>query len=227
MTTNTPSSHATSPEDTSPTKTVADLIARLGGISPERVLLRPPPGTATEDDVTFIRDRERRLCELIDGTLVEKAPWFPASVVGAAVASELLGFVHPLNLGLVTGASGPMRLFPGHVRIPDGAYVSWDRIPGRRVPEEPIPHFAPDLAVEVWSPGNSAAEMARKWADYFRAGVRLAWHINTESRTAEIYKSPEKPVVLAEGDTLDGGDVLPGFTLSLRDLFARLDRKGD
>jgi Uma2 family endonuclease len=120
-------------------ETLADLLEHLGGISPNRVRFRPAPGTATEKDVLAIHDREGRLYELVDGVLVEKAVGLRESLLAIALASILRSFVRPRNLGLVTGADGMMRLFPSLVRIPDAAFISWDRLPNRRVPTEPIP----------------------------------------------------------------------------------------
>src|SRR5206468_1626606 len=82
----------------------------------------------------------------------------------------------------------------------------------------PILDRAPDLAVEVLSKGNTRAEMDRKLREYFAAGVRLVWLIDPKTRTARVHTSPEEMTRLGEGDTLDGGDVLPGFALPLRDL---------
>ena len=112
---------------------------------------------------------------------------------------------------------------PGLVRIPDVAFISWERLPGKVVvPDEAIPDLAPDLAVEVLSEGNTKEEMERKLKDYFFAGVRLVWYIDLKKRTAEVYTSPDQGVTLTEGQTLDGGEVLPGFRLPLRQLFALL-----
>jgi Uma2 family endonuclease len=208
--------------------TVADLMERLGGIALERIRFRPAPGTATEADVITARERDQRICELVDGVLVEKAMGFPESILAVALAALLRAFVRPRNLGLVSGADGTMRLFPGLVRIPDVAFASWDRLPGRQMPRVPIPDLAPDLAVEVLSEGNTAAEMARKRSEYFAAGVRLVWMIDPRTRTATVFTGPEQSTALDESQTLDGGTVLPGFLLPLRELFAELDlRAGD
>src|SRR5207249_3965907 len=153
-------------------RTLADLLRRLGSIPPDRVRFPPPPGAATERDLLDAVEAENRLCELVDGVLVEKAMGFRESLLAIALSGYLRGFVVPRNLGLVTGAEGMVWLSPGLVRIPDVAYISWDRIPGRKVPAEPIPHLAPDMAVEVLSEGNTAEEMARKLREYFAARVR-------------------------------------------------------
>src|SRR5687768_11349658 len=105
-------------------RTLGDLLESLGGISPARVLLNPSPGRATVQDVVQVRDRDRRLCELVDGTLVEKPVGYRESVLALAIAAALRSFVVPRNLGLVTGESGMMQLFAGLVRIPDVAYAS-------------------------------------------------------------------------------------------------------
>ncbi len=126
---------------------LADLIEHLGRIPPERIRAYPPPGTATEKDVIDIEARENRLYELIDGVLVEKAMGFRESFLAVDLARHLGNFAIGHNLGIVTGADGTVRLAAGLVRIPDVAFVSWDRLPNRKVPREPIPDLAPDLAV--------------------------------------------------------------------------------
>lgn len=208
-------------------ETVGDLLDRLGGISPARIRIHPPLGTATEQDVVELVRREKRLCELVDGVLVEKAMGIRESFLAAAIISFLRSFVVPQNLGMVAGADGLVRLFPGMIRIPDVAFYSWDRLPNRRVPTTAIAPLAPDLAVEVLSASNTDEEMARKRHDYFAAGVRLVWLVDPVTRTLAVYTAPDQSRLLTENDPLDGGDVLPGFSVSLRALFAELDRQGN
>src|SRR5207249_4685656 len=108
-------------------ETLADLLEHLGSIAPERVRFRPTPGTATEKDVLAIRHSpEHRLCELVDGVLVEQAMGFRESFLAGVLFTILWGFVKSRNLGLVTGADGTIRLVSGLVRIPDVAFISWD-----------------------------------------------------------------------------------------------------
>jgi Uma2 family endonuclease len=206
---------------------LGELLDRLGNIPPGRIRLRPPLGTATEEDVLNVHAREKRLCELIDGVLVEKAMGFRESCLAVALIRCLKAFVAPRKLGLVTGEAGMMRLASGLVRIPDVAFISWDRIPGRRMPTEAIPSLAPDLAVEVLSASNTAGEIARKLREYFEAGVSLVWLVDPAVRTVTVFLGPEQSTVLKEADTVNGGEVLPEFSLALRDLFAELDQKGD
>jgi Uma2 family endonuclease len=207
--------------------TLADLLDHLGGISPDRIQLHPAPGTATEDDILRVNDQYGSLCELVDGTLVEKAMGFRESILVAALIEILRGFVRRYHLGLVTAPDGMMRLAAGLVRIPDVAFISWDRLPLQRVPTAPIPDVAPDLAVEVLSAGNTPQEMVRKCREYFAAGVRVVWLVDPETRTVTVHSGPENITILSEADTLQGGDVLAGFTLSIRALFAELDGQGD
>lgn len=110
-------------------ETFADLLHRLGDIPAARVRLRPAPGTATAKDVLAIHAKAGLLCELVDGTLVEKAMGFKACCLGAALLSYLLDFVNSRNLGLVVGEAGMLRLSTGLLRIPDVSYISWSRIP--------------------------------------------------------------------------------------------------
>src|SRR4051812_39419396 len=100
-----------------PGDTVGELLARLGDIPPHRVLLRPAPGTATEADVVAMDDHHDRLCELVDGTLVEKGIGLRESLIAIMLAEVLNAFVRPRNLGLVSGEAGMMRILPGLVRI--------------------------------------------------------------------------------------------------------------
>lgn len=205
--------------------TLADLIEELGGIPPHRILRTPAPGTATEEHARDLLQRKVSLCELVDGVLIEKAVGYRESILAVALAGFLRAFVRPRNLGLVSGEAGMMRLGPGLVRGPDVAFVSWARVEGGRVPAEAIPTLAPDLAVEVLSESNTPGEMARKRREYFAAGTRLVWQIDSETRIAEVFTSPTGPTVLDSSQTLDGADVLLGFTLPLSQLFAELDKQ--
>jgi len=207
-------------------QTVADLLDRLGGIPASRVRLIPTPGTATEQDVIDVHDRTNRLCELVDGVLVEKVMGFDESRFSVLLATFLIAFLNRNDLGTIVGADGIMRLFPGLVRIPDVAFISWKRYPKKTRKRGEIPTVAPELVVEVLSKGNTRREMARKLDEYFRAGVLLVWYVDPKRRTVRVFTGRDQSVVLDEDQHLDGGDVLPGFTLSIRDWFAEAERTG-
>lgn len=207
-----------SPEDAP--VTVGDLLDRLGGIPARRVLLHPTPGTATEADLLKILDGNERLCELVEGTLVEKAVGLEESMIAVLISAEILNFARRRRLGRISGGDGPYRLFGGLVRVPDVAFISYDRLPGRKVPKAPIPDLVPDLAVEILSRSNTAAEIRRKLGEYFAAGVRLVWIVDPKKKTVRVHTPANPSVLLGEGETLDGGDVLPGFQLPLVRIFA-------
>jgi hypothetical protein len=139
-----------------------------------------------------------------------------ACVQKSPSAVELIGyyleaFLEQNDLGVTAGAGGMMRLALGLVRIPDVSFVSWEQLPGRDLPAEPIPDLFPDLAVEVLSESNTAGEMKRKLREYFKAGTRLVWLVDAKTRTVAVYTSPTKSKNLGENQSLDGSKVLPGF----------------
>src|SRR5438105_722957 len=179
-------------------QTVADLLKRLGNIPPERVWLHPEPGTATEQDVIDIEARHNRLCELVDGVLVEKTVGYYESRVAALVGYFIELFLGRHDLGIALGPDGTLRLMPGLVRIPDVSFIAWDKFPNRLLPAEPIPDLVPDLAVEVLSAGNTAEEMRRKLREYFKAGIHLVWLIDPATRTADVYTSARKKTTIPE-----------------------------
>ncbi len=207
-------------------ETLADLIERLGGIPPERIRFHPFPGTATIADVVRLQEKHGILCELVEGVLVEKAMGWEESNLGTVVIEHLNGWIRPRNLGLVAGADGTVEILIDLVRIPDASYVSWDRLPGRRRPKKAVPRVVPNLVVEVLSRSNTRKEMQRKRKECFKAGVELFWEIDPKKRIVRVYTSATEFETLSETDTLSGGQVLPGFEISLAELFSELDRHG-
>jgi Uma2 family endonuclease len=206
-------------------ETVADLLDRLGGIPAHRVRWKPLPGTATEKDLIAVVDGpERCLCELVDGTLVEKAMGFFEDRLGLVLGYFFEDYLEAHNLGFCVGAQALMRIVPGRVRLPDVSFISWGKVPNHRVPNVPIANLAPDLAVEVLSKGNTPREMKAKREEYFKGGTRLVWEINPKKQSARVYTSPTQFQEIGPNGVLDGGDVLPGFVLPLKRLFTRAQR---
>lgn len=204
----------TSPPTTR-TPTLADVLP--DDFPAHRVLLHPTPGTATVADVEAIHLREDRLCELIDGTLVEKTMGYKESHLAAMLCYFLIDFLQTHPLGVVLGADGMTRLKVNQVRIPDVAVYLNARFLDGKLPDEAIPSIIPDLAVEVLSPSNTRAEMDRKLREYFAAGVRLVWYADPRQRQVTVYEAVDRSTVLDHTGTLDGGAVLPGFTLRVAD----------
>jgi Uma2 family endonuclease len=205
--------------------TIAELVAHLGGIPLDRIRLRPAPGTATAADALTVERREGKLCEVIDGVLVEKPMGYYESRIAVLLGRYLDEHLEQNDLGIVTGADGPLMVEEGQLRYPDLAFFAWDKFPNRVLPRDPILDHVPDLAIEVLSKSNTPREMRRKRREYFDAGARLVWEVNPVKRTVRVYTAFNQSTTLREGDMLDGGDVLPGFTLSLATLFRRAGRR--
>ena len=209
-----------------PTNTFDELHERLGLVPLNRILINPPPGTATEEHVLEERDGpNKRLVELIDGVLVEKAVGTPESFLGGRLFRIIADYADEYELGVVLPGDGPLRLAPGNVRYPDVSFIPWEALPGGELPTEKIWDVTPALAVEVLSESNTPAEMGRKLDDLFAAGCKLVWFIDPPTKTAKVYTSAKRFKELDATGTLDGGKVLPGFTLPLADLFAATKRK--
>lgn len=192
-------------------------LAALGGVPLSRIVFDPWPGTATEADLLYMVDHEKRLCELIDGTLVEKPVGCWEGLIAANIIVLLAAFVNPRKLGAVFGADSTLKMKSGRIRLPDVSFVSKDRLPRSRAP---VPTLAPDLAIEVLSESNTAAEMSQKLAEYFQSGTRLAWLVDPATRSVAVYTSPGgPPSIVSESESLDGGNVLPGLTIRVADMF--------
>ena len=196
----------------------------MGDIPPERVVMDPWPGTATEKDLLTFVERDKRLVELIDGTLVEKPVGWWESQIALRLAVALANFINPRHLGFLSGADGTLRMKSGRIRLPDIAFVSIHDIPDGKVPREPVPMLPPTLAIEILSESNTKAEMRQKVREYFESGSRLVWLVDPATKTVAVFdQASEEPArALALTDTLDGGEVLPGFTIAITELFAPL-----
>ena len=206
-----------------------ELIERFGDVPLSRVVLDPEPGMATEEDIDRVERRTGRICELIDGTLIEKAVSADSDLLGAELLTLLRTAIRGKKLGWVLGAQGFLRLTGSRTRAADVAFVAKAQVPGGVFPG-PItggpayPELYPDLAVEVLSPNNTRAEMRQKRQDFFDAGTSLVWQIDPAAGTAEIYTRPEEPDATIPADgALDGGAVLPGVSIPLADVLAAVE----
>jgi Uma2 family endonuclease len=204
---------------------LAELLHQLGDVPPERVRTHPAPGTATEEDViAALEAPDKRLCELVDGVLVEKPMGIEESLLAGILVQILWNYVEPKKLGYVFPPDGAVRLFPKLVRIPDISFISRDRLPGGKMPRgKKLLYLAPDLAVEVISESNRPGEMKRKLRDYFLAGISVVWFILPKTQTAEIYTTPDKKKRIGKDQALEAKGILPGFVLPLKELFERAE----
>jgi Uma2 family endonuclease len=201
--------------------TMESLWVALGRIPLDRIQLHPLPGTATDDDAADSRDKFGVNCELIQGVLVAKPMGWYESNVALALAFYLELYLESHPLGVLAGEDGPVKTVFGNTQKPDISFVSFDRLPNRKIPRKKVLPLAPDLAVEVLSEGNTKAEMEIKLREYFAAGVRLVWYIDPESRSARVFTAVERCEEIPPTGLLNGGDVLPGFELSLARLFEK------
>ena len=205
------------------TWTIADVHAHLPGFPDDRILTCPPPGTATEEDLLEAESRTGYICELIDGTLVKKVMATYESILALALVHFLHCYLDKNNIGTLGGEAGLLKILAKQIRAPDVSFIRWERLPARGAAKPAIYALAPDLAVEILSESNTQAEMDRKLKDYFKAGVRLVWYIDPETRMRQAYTAPAKWTDIGADGSLSGGEVLPGFELALAELFARVE----
>jgi len=204
--------------------TLADVLERLKDYPPDRILWTPTPGTATEEDVVA---RGSKGVELIDGTLVEKAMGAKSSVYAARLVGFLFMYLDLHPRGFAYAPDMIIRTGPNQLRLPDAGFYSWTRWPGRIRELPNIMAVMPELAVELLSDGNTKDEMERKRREYFDAGIELVWIVDPMKFTIQVFTSSSQQTLLKRGDTLDGGAVLPGFTLPLAKLFDDLRDRVD
>lgn len=208
---------------------VAELHASVGGVPLDRIRLIPHPGEATlSDAIEADAEVGARTVELVDGVLIEKAMGYQESLLATTLAFLIKSYLQESDLGVVAGSDGTSQYYEDCTRAPDVSFVSWQSLPGGRVPADPIPDLAPDLAVEVLSTSNTDAEMQRKVADFKRGGVRVIWLLDPRAETATVYVGDADPVTVDAGAVLDAGDVLPGFEVTLAELIEKAGlRRGD
>jgi Uma2 family endonuclease len=205
------------PSQPNPSWTIEQLRRHFGMIPAERILLDPPPGTATEEDASRLTEKKERVCELVEGVLLEKAMGAEESGLGVWLGYWLMAYLVKHNRGKLLGEAALLRLMPGLLRAPDISFIRWERYPRGR---PKVPAVAPDLAVEVISESNTKKEIARKRREYFAHGAQLVWEVDPRKQTVDVYTSRSKKTRLRVGDILDGGDVLPGFKLPVKKLFS-------
>ena len=159
--------------------------------------------------------------ELIRGMLVKRpASGFEHGVCSANINMSIGAYVQAHRLGVtLIVVTFLLATDPDHARIPDVAFVSAERL---HLIEDRARAFpaAPDLAVEVISPSDRLTQVREKVADWLAHGVRIVIVVNPRNRTVQVHLQQRAMVTLMEADTIDGGDVLPGWRMRVADVFA-------
>lgn len=203
--------------------TMAQLVHGLGDVPLDRILARPAPGTATEQDLLWAVEHEDIGCELVDGVLLVKPMGYTESVLAMILGSWLNNFLDKHPLGAIAGEHGLCKLDPGLVRVPDLSFVTRQRLVAAK--SLTFCPGAPDLCIEILSATNTKREMDRKLKEYFKHGASLVWYIDPETRTAQVFTSVTQVQSLGTDGVLDGQSLLPGLQISLVALFSALDRR--
>jgi len=175
------------------------------------------------EDLDSMPDGDR--FEIVDGELKERIMSSWSSRIAIVIAYLLESWARGGHPGHVMGSDGGYKIFTwtdGDLRMPDVSYVPKSRV--KHFPARGWLDIPPDLAVEVVSPTDLAANVQKKALDYIRAGVPLVWVVFPDTRTVEVFRaSGSSRELLRESDTLTGEGVLPGFSVPVSELFAGLD----
>ena len=174
----------------------------------------------------FLHMPENRGAELVDGRIVEKSMGSRSAWIGTNLIFFLGSFVREHSLGLVFGPENGLQLWPDrlrHVRKPDVSFFRAGRLAPGQIPDGWLA-TVPDLVVEVVSPNDEVEEFERKLLEYLEAGIPLIWVILPGTRSAQVITATSRGSIRFDG-SLDGGDILPGFSLKLTDLFAGLEER--
>jgi Uma2 family endonuclease len=159
--------------------------------------------------------------ELVKGVIeTMPPPRFEHGFIAGNAYFAIRSYLQSQRLGRATTGSGAQtESDPDTVRGPDVAYWSFERLPAG-VPIETYPAVAPDLVVEVLSPGEAYGRIQQKISEYLAAGVRLVWVIDPQSKTVSVHRPASSVHVVRENEALFGEDVLPGFSCPAGALFA-------
>lgn len=159
--------------------------------------------------------------ELIQGELIRVSPAaIKANYVLVTLIGELHAFVRPRGLGRLSVGEGGylLEMNPDTVVAPDIGFVRRERLPDP-IPDRGYMEVCPDLIVEVISPTDERGEIQRKQALYERVGVPVVWWVDPRREIASVYVQGNAVEIIDRNGRLDGGSLLPGFSLLLSEVF--------
>lgn len=143
--------------------------------------------------------------------------------IAIILSSALFAVVNAQKLGALFDSSTAFKMKNGDKRSPDISFFARDRLQGMTELPTGFLEGAPDLAIEILSPSNTVEEIHDKLVEYFENGSRLAWIIHPNENYVLVYRSAQEPDRLLKSvDSLDGEEVIPGFSLPVADLFQKL-----
>ncbi len=174
----------------------------------------------TADDLLALPAKPGVSYELVRGELRLMSPSASLpGVVSLNLGAELRSHVRTYKLGVCGTADSGFRLAsdPDTVRAPDAWFVRSENVPADGIPRTFWPG-TPDLAIEVLSPSDRLMDVLEKAREYLDAGTLLVWVVDPIGRSAAIFRPGQPPQLIREDGVLDGGDVVSGFAIALRDV---------
>lgn len=188
-------------------------------------ILNALPQLTDWTDTAFMALSDDQHYEIVNGEIIDMGNSGALhGYVCSLLVAALINYVVPKKLGVILDSSTAFTMKNGNKRSPDIAFLSKERLQGLTTLPSGYLEGAPDLIIEVLSPGNTIDEIDGKLGDYFENGAKLVWVIHPLQHYALVYRCAHEPQQLLKGeDTLDGEEVIVGFRLPIADLFKPLD----
>ncbi|XZO00774.1 MAG: Uma2 family endonuclease [Microcoleus sp.] len=187
--------------------------------------LETPAEEKVWTDAEFMAlNRDGHRYEIVNGELIDMGNRSAKHGYVCSILMILLGgYVRIQKLGAMFDSSTAFKMKSGNKRSPDVSFMAKERLQGLEELPDGFLEGAPDLAVEILSPSNTVAEIHNKLVEYFENGARLVWVINPKEKYVLVYRSSQEPDRLLKSvDSLDGEEIVSGFTLPVAELFQKL-----
>ena len=175
---------------------------------------RSPKARMTEEELMRL-PADGRKWELTDGEAKE----VPTAVIHDIIVGTVIGLIRPFakGRGYVAASQAGFRMINGNIRVPDVSFYRKSRLPNG--PSAKFQDGAPDLCIEIISPSEERSEMEQKVREYFASGAVYVWQMFPETETLVVFTSPTQSRTLRGRESIDAGELLPGFVCQVRELF--------